>query len=142
MKPFRYIVAANLLLAQCLHVQSFAPPASRIRQNPALPNLQNTGIHKNAPETFHTHPPNNRRGDLCQRQAAVGLLPALRSLHSNTSYVLSAILWLSTFGISLEKRTTIGKALSAPLATMALALVTANVGLLPFSSPVCEFYIQ
>lgn len=30
----------------------------------------------------------------------------------------------------------VGKALSAPLATMALSLVTANVGLLPFKSPV------
>lgn len=61
-----------------------------------------------------------------------------QSLHGNTSYVLSAVLWLSTFGVSLERRTVVGKALSAPLATMALALVTANVGLLPFESPVCK----
>lgn len=56
-------------------------------------------------------------------------------MHGNTSYVLTVILWLSTFGVSLERRTVIGKALSAPLATMALALTTANLGLLPFESP-------
>lgn len=57
-------------------------------------------------------------------------------LHSNTGYVLTVVLWLSTFGASLERRTTIGKALSAPLATMALALTAANTGFIPFSSPV------
>ena len=36
----------------------------------------------------------------------------------------------------MERRTTLGKALSAPLATMALALIVANAGILPFSSPV------
>ena len=51
-----------------------------------------------------------------------------------------AILWLSSFGISLERRTVLGKALSAPLATMALALFVANIGLLPFQSPVCKYY--
>ena len=45
-------------------------------------------------------------------------------------------MWLSTFGTSLERRTTIGKALSAPLATMALALIAANVGIVPFYSPI------
>lgn len=65
------------------------------------------------------------------------LSSALSQLHGNTSYVLTFVLWLSTFGISLERRTTIGKALSAPLATMALALIVANLGLLPFVSPVC-----
>lgn len=60
----------------------------------------------------------------------------LRSFHSNPSYVLTAILWLSSFGTSLERRTLVGKALSAPLATMALALTVANIGLIPFESPV------
>ena len=63
-------------------------------------------------------------------------VPSIAALHSNSNYILSMILWLSTFGISLERRTVIGKALSAPLATMALALTTANIGLLPFHSPV------
>jgi hypothetical protein len=72
-------------------------------------------------------------------KVAPGLAAGIQALHSNTSYVLSAILWLSTFGVSLERRTTVGKALSAPLATMALALTMANIGLLPFQSPVCKF---
>jgi len=46
---------------------------------------------------------------------------------------------LSTFGLSLERRTKLGKALSAPLATMAMALVVANIGIIPFSSPVYDF---
>lgn len=58
------------------------------------------------------------------------------TLHSNIGYVLTLVLWLSTFGSSLERRTTIGKALSAPLATMALALIAANIGIIPFYSPI------
>lgn len=58
------------------------------------------------------------------------------ALHADPSFVLSSILLLSTFGVSLERRTTLGKALSAPLATMALALIVANLGLVPFSSPI------
>ena len=50
--------------------------------------------------------------------------------------MLTFILWLSTFGSTLERRTTLGKALSAPLATMALALIVANVGVIPFQSPI------
>merc|ERR1740124_560389 len=59
-------------------------------------------------------------------------------LHSDPVFVLSAVLLLSTFGITLERRTTIGKALSAPLATMALALIVANFGIIPFSSPIYD----
>lgn len=66
------------------------------------------------------------------------LLPNRAALHGDPSFVLSAILLLSTFGISLERRTVIGKALSAPLATMALALSVANLGFVPFTSPVCK----
>lgn len=58
------------------------------------------------------------------------------TLHPNPSYVLTAILWLSSFGTSLERRTVVGKALSAPLATMAVALLVANLGVIPFQSPV------
>jgi hypothetical protein len=58
------------------------------------------------------------------------------TFHSNPSYVLTAILWLSSFGTSLERRTVVGKALSAPLATMAVALLVANLGVIPFQSPV------
>jgi hypothetical protein len=70
--------------------------------------------------------------------ALSNIAAAIQSLHGNASYVLTVILWLSTFGVSLERRTTIGKALSAPLATMALALTTANLGLVPFESPICK----
>lgn len=44
--------------------------------------------------------------------AARSLTSLVQAMHGDTTYVLTAILWLSTFGISLEKRTTIGKALS------------------------------
>lgn len=60
----------------------------------------------------------------------------INSLHSDPWWCLSSLLLLSVFGISLERRTVLGKALSAPLATMALALLVANVGLLPFESPI------
>ena len=60
-------------------------------------------------------------------------------LHKDPTFVLSAVLLLSVFGISLEKRTIVGKALSAPLATMALALTVANLGIIPFVSPVCKY---
>lgn len=59
-----------------------------------------------------------------------------QALHANPSYCLTVVLLLSAFGISLERRTTVGKALSAPLATMALALTVANLGAVPFSSPI------
>jgi len=58
------------------------------------------------------------------------------SLHRSESYCLTSIFLLSTFGVLLEKRTIVGKALSAPLATMALALVVANLGVMPFASPI------
>ena len=68
--------------------------------------------------------------------AAATIAGLKTSLHSNFGYVLTLVLWLSTFGTSLERRTTVGKALSAPLATMALALTAANIGIIPFASPV------
>lgn len=66
------------------------------------------------------------------------LLAGRTVLHGDPTFVLSSILLLSTIGISLERRTLVGKALSAPLATMALGLTVANLGLVPFSSPVCK----
>jgi len=75
-----------------------------------------------------------RSNHLTKRSAAI----APPTFHGNPVYVLTAILWLSTFGVSLERQTTVGKALSAPLATMALALTTANLGLVPFDSPICK----
>jgi uncharacterized membrane protein len=60
----------------------------------------------------------------------------ITTLHSDPTYCLTAVVLLSAFGISLERRTVIGKALSAPLTTMAMALLIANVGIIPFTSPV------
>ena len=57
-------------------------------------------------------------------------------LHGDPSFVLTGALLLSIFGIVLERKTIIGKALSAPLATMALALIVANLGIVPFASPI------
>jgi uncharacterized membrane protein len=64
------------------------------------------------------------------------LAPLQAVLHNDHSFCLTGILLLSAFGISLERRTVIGKALSAPLATMALALIIANIGVMPFGSPI------
>jgi hypothetical protein len=69
--------------------------------------------------------------------ATTTLASTLQVLHADGRFVLTGIFWLSAFGISLERRTVLGKALSAPLATMGLALLVANLGILPFSSPVC-----
>lgn len=57
-------------------------------------------------------------------------------LHSDPSFVLTSLLFLSVSGISLERRTTVGKSLSAALTTMALALTFANLGVIPFASPI------
>lgn len=56
-------------------------------------------------------------------------------LHTDPLYCLTAVLGLGAFGLFLERRTTIGKALSAPLATMAAAMLLANLGVIPFASP-------
>ncbi|VEU43373.1 unnamed protein product [Pseudo-nitzschia multistriata] len=71
--------------------------------------------------------------------AAGGIGAAVKGLHSSTGFVLTAVLWLSTLGASLERRSKIGKALSAPLVTMALSLSAANLGAIPFRSPVYDF---
>lgn len=56
--------------------------------------------------------------------------------HTNDVYVLLLSLWLSYAGISLERRSTIGKSLSAPIITMFFSLVLSNVFVLPFESRV------
>jgi len=75
--------------------------------------------------------------------ALLFLAKKIVSIHSqylfeNTSYILSLIMFLAGFGVTLERNTTIGKALSAPLATMTLALTVANLGFAPFSSTLCK----
>lgn len=91
------------------------------------------------PFTTSTKPPQwiPRTSTPTRLQSTATSIAALKiGLHSNVGYVWTLVLWLSTFGSSLERRTTVGKALSAPLATMALALIVANIGIIPFSSPV------
>ena len=71
------------------------------------------------------------------REPTTSLTSSFQSvLHADTSYCLAAVMLLSTFGLSLERRTVLGKALSAPLATMALALSVANLRLITLTSPV------
>lgn len=62
------------------------------------------------------------------------------SLHGSNSFVLSALLVVSSCGITMEQRTTFGKALSAPLVTMLLSLCMANLGIIPFNSNVCKYF--
>jgi uncharacterized membrane protein len=59
----------------------------------------------------------------------------INAFHADPMYCLTGLFLLSAFGIALEQRTNLGKALSAPLATMAAALLCSNVGILPFTSP-------
>lgn len=52
------------------------------------------------------------RGATVFHSLPIRLASAVKAMHSDSTFVLTAILWLSAFGISLEKRTTVGKALS------------------------------
>lgn len=61
---------------------------------------------------------------------------ATSALHGDINFVLTTLLLVSASGIALEQKTTFGKALSAPLVTMLISLVLANVGVIPFKSPV------
>lgn len=67
---------------------------------------------------------------------ATALVRTQQTLQADPSFVLTSVLLLSVFGVTLERRTMVGKALSAPLATMALALTVANLGVIPFVSPI------
>eukprot|EP00980_Cylindrotheca_fusiformis_P002147 scaffold481_cov208-Cylindrotheca_fusiformis.AAC.13 len=121
-----------LLLLSTQSSKSFVPPPRIQSQTQLSPSLKcPCRGWSNGHRVFKTSPASGR-----PLQALPSALAGLKTLHTNPSYVLSAVLWLSAFGVSLERRTTVGKALSAPLATMALALTTANIGLLPFHSPI------
>lgn len=127
-----------VIVTGCYPVSSFVLPSSTIHRvrrpssigttPPALPFAQ----HKPHPKA---------ETSLSMMKLPSSFLTNRGALHGDPSFVLSAILLLSTFGIALEKRTVVGKALSAPLATMALALMVANLGLVPFTSPVCKLFL-
>lgn len=121
------------------HTHPFATPP--VRYSP-INRGHCFGRNPRPPETPTLHSDPLRVRSKTSLQAFSTIASAIQGLHGNPNYVLSAILWLSTFGVSLERQTVIGKALSAPLATMALALTTANLGLLPFSSPICKIFIM
>ena len=97
-------------------------------------------LRKQSFPSLHPSRSTSNSGRVSTTSLSVGTAAAIAglktSLHSNVGYVLTLVLWLSTFGASLERRTTVGKALSAPLATMALALAAANIGVIPFYSPI------
>ena len=141
-------------------VESFAPP----RKSPYLNSRVSVAFR-----THHSRGVKRRRScpssydtatslyatpvALPYTSANAGISTILTSLHADNSFVLSAILIVSACGIALEQETTIGKALSAPLVTMLISLCLANIGTIPFNSPVCKckkrrnltyilFYIQ
>ena len=123
-----------LLLVVCGGVEGLLSPTKPSLYHPRWQPATARVSHTNQPstpliKTSWTHNTPKQRSNTCLSASL------LSSLHADPSYVLTSILLLSTAGITLERRTTLGKALSAPLATMALALTAANIGLLPFSSP-------
>jgi hypothetical protein len=128
MKPSLLLASTVLLMLELNHtpVNGFVLPPSRPIIKPSL-------------RSITTLAPFYRQDSPTGLQAMPVALTSMQSvLHNDPSFVLSTVLLLSIFGVSLERRTTVGKALSAPLATMALALTVANLGVIPFASPVCE----
>ena len=118
-----------------------APLVLHHRHSNNIDTAFNSGIIKN--QSFSPLHPKKASTNSPRVSTSLSALPTAAAiaglkttLHSNFGFVLTLVLWLSTFGTSLERRTTVGKALSAPLATMALALTAANVGIIPFYSPV------
>mmetsp|Transcript_12440 Transcript_12440/g.17891 ORF Transcript_12440/g.17891 Transcript_12440/m.17891 type:complete len:498 (-) Transcript_12440:1117-2610(-) len=57
-------------------------------------------------------------------------------LQNEPTYVLAAIVAIANFGIVLEEKTQVGKALSAALSTMFLSMLCANLGIIPYTSPI------
>jgi hypothetical protein len=139
----RILGLLGMFLYAATFVDAFAPSSLHPGLSLPSPSVHNTWkkndykSKQSAPIAFR-----NARLDSPSRLHAnpiSTMMTGIQALHGDARFVLTGILWLSTFGISLERRTIVGKALSAPLATMALALIVANLGLLPFASPVCKF---
>lgn len=132
----------GMLLSVATFVDAFAPSSLHPGLSLPSPSVHNTwkkNDYKNKQSAPIAFP--NARLDSSSRLNAnpvSAIMTGIQALHGDPRFVLTGILWLSTFGISLERRTIVGKALSAPLATMALALTLANLGFLPFVSPVCK----
>ena len=115
---------------------AFAPPVASTTRI-AIPDTQTIIDSPHSPSHGVLSPfPSIRRQRGIQSPSSPSALKALSSLHADPSFVLSSVLLLTMAGIVTERRTQIGKALSANIVTMALALLVANMGIVPFSSPV------
>ena len=149
-RPRKWLILI-LLLSTHMHATAFAPTSRGTVGLSSIPFLRssfaNVKNNKHGRPSFdpllipkrHNQPYTSSSTQIQSSIILSTLTVGLKSLHSDSRFVFTVLLWLSTFGISLERRTVIGKALSAPLATMALALTVANIGIMPFSSPVCEY---
>ena len=126
--PIAFVILC--LLQTCC---AFSPPVNRI------PSSRRILTPKDPYECLLSFPSGGVR---CPRKVQPSSPSTLKanalssSLHADPSFVLSSVLLLTMAGIVTERRTQIGKALSANIVTMALALLVANLGIVPFSSPV------
>jgi hypothetical protein len=139
---FRQLLCISGLLFLGASVGAFAP--SQLRMLTPLVNQPTQSTAWPKKQGLKTPAFQRMRQDSTVLQASpLGIvMGGVKALHGDSRFVLAAIMWLSAFGVSLERDTVFGKALSAPLVTMLLSLVIANLGLLPFASPVCKFYFH
>eukprot|EP00804_Cyclotella_cryptica_P006315 CCRYP_010158-RB/>CCRYP_010158-RB protein AED:0.21 eAED:0.21 QI:192/1/1/1/0.75/0.4/5/1381/520 len=101
--------------------------ASRIVRCFAFENVRKRSIKRKAARVAMISP-----------AASAVMSKTIASLHTDNSFILTILTIVSACGIAMEQQTTLGKALSAPLVTMLISLCLANVGFIPFSSPVCK----
>ena len=118
--------ATAVLVATCGCVSAFTIPNQHYSNtHTGIAAFHNDRVLTNhrteAMRQIHTNIGRRRRcptnSDQYNVESALHSLPlrlatTVQSMHGDPTYVLTAVLWLSTFGISLEKRTTLGKALS------------------------------
>lgn len=116
-----------------ISMQCWVGPADAFVVTPSAQQRQRPS-HQQRPPQFLSqppptlHPPPQRRSNSQLHSVST----VLSTLHSDPTYISTALFALSYFGIQLEGSTQFGKAISAPLATMGLALLLANIKLLPF----------
>ena len=133
------LLRSYFVILACCHVSSFVIPAVPAVPHKILYNLPTSATTTS--KALLRNNPSSRRNTIdtsLTMSLPDSILAGRNALHGDPTFVLSSILLLSIFGVALERRTLVGKALSAPLATMALSLTVANLGLVPFSSPVCK----
>ena len=114
-----------------------------------------SAVPRKAPHTAILPPPSSSRGLLPKtpdvsawlvrkstKATTTHLYTSFSSLHQDTWYCTTWLLLSSYLGIMGEKKTQWGKALSAPLITMALTLILANLHVIPFASPLYSTFIN